>query len=151
MLINVYNSTSGNYIMTSRLIQLGSDHNYGKNFVLICWIGQPNECYITLFDKFEIQTTNIVDTISLYEAIACLKHAIKNQNAKEQNIFYNLFILKSANRYLDDMMYKLSYELLYQKCAQKIQKTWLESFYNPTKHICKKRLLKEFQELKRDA
>jgi hypothetical protein len=137
-------------------INLGDNHNYGKRFELVCWVsGQDIDSffsngYLTLFYKFELKEMQKVGCIDVHQGIQKLKDALIKHKKSNTYRFYHSLICTSVKRFLSKLLDDYSYYLLYEKAALKIQRIWLNKFYDPSDKVCQKRLLREFNGMNND-
>lgn len=89
-----------------------------------------------------IQTRNIKASdykLPVYEQVNHIKNAMKKCT--------NNYCISKAYLYLSEYLDKFSLFLLRQKSAKYIQNKWRLCINNPEYYLCKKRLLKEYNEL----
>ena len=133
-----------------QFVRLGCTHNYGQLHELVLWVSQKNNVttpYISLLYLFEIKECICIASIDIKTIIPYLKDAIKLYNVSMTSLMHKSYMLLCANRALDTLLCEHSMFQFQQKSATKIQKQWLELYYNPNKDICKFRLLRQFLEM----
>lgn len=131
-------------------IRLGCTHNYGQVHELVLWVSLNNDMvtpYISLLYLFEIKQCHPVSSLDIKTVITYLKDAINLYNVSMASLMHKSYMMLCANRALDTLLYEHSMFQLQLKSATKIQKYWLDLYYNPNKDICKSRLLRQFFEM----
>ena len=134
---------------TRTFIKLGDNHNYGKRFELVCWVsGQDvdgffSTGYLSLFYKFELQHMEMVGVMDVRQGIRKIKDALMKHKQSNAYRFYHSLICISVRKFLSGLLNDYSYYLLYEKAALKIQRVWLNKYYDPSDKVCQKRLLRE--------
>jgi hypothetical protein len=134
-------------------IRLKDNHNFGKRFELVCWVsgsdkdGLVTSDYLALLYKFELELKEHIGTIDFKDGVARIKRALIKHQQSTTYRFYHSYICISVKRFLAELLDDYSYNLLYNKSAQKIQKLWLTKYYDPNSEVCKKRLFREFNEM----
>jgi hypothetical protein len=99
--------------------------------------------YLSLFYKFELKEMQKVGFIDVRQVIVKIKEALFKHKQSNTYKFYHSLICISVKRFLTSLLDDYSYFLLYEKAALKIQRVWLNKFYDPSDKVCQKRLLRE--------
>jgi hypothetical protein len=137
-------------------IPLGSKHNYGTCYEMIMWINekvpQVEKPYFSLIYAFEFRHCKLSHSLCITDAIKQLKEAIKGFPSTLAN--YSLhrdYMMLSAKNCLEELLIEYSFHR-YRNCmAKKIQRNWLEQYYNPSREICKRIIMRQFEKLNEDT
>lgn len=134
-------------------IKLGDNHNYGKRLELICWVsghdmdGVKTSEYLALFYKFELKDMEIIGSIDVRQGIEKIKIGLSKHKNSNTYRFYHSFISTSVKTFLSQLLDDYSYYLMYDKAASRIQRVWLNRYYDPIYKVCQKRLLREYENM----
>jgi hypothetical protein len=138
-------------------IPLGSDHNYGKCYELVCWINDTSDCfdcsivnnpYLSLMYSFEFKDCKLSHKVDFCKAMSQLKVAIKLlPDTICNSSLHRDYMMISASRCLDEHLTEYSFSKYHECMVKKIQNKWLYHYYNPTSSICKRIKMRQFEKL----
>lgn len=134
-------------------IPLGSDHNFGSCYELVCWLHKPfdplDRPYFGLIYKFEFRMYGrYCGNIHIKDTILILKNAMKfyplTRNTKNM---YHAYMLLGARACLERLLVNYSMMMFQNYQAKIIQSKWLYHYYNPESPIWQRIKLRQLEEL----
>lgn len=143
-------------------IPLGSKHNYGSCYELVCWLKAPSsgDCkqsqavdspYIGLIYNFEMKMCLPCGSVDIKNAITQLKTAIKLFPSTVTNhTLHRDYMVVSAKLCLDQLLLDYSWWMFQVHKAQKIKDEWLWHYWTPASPICQRIRLRQFEELNQE-
>jgi hypothetical protein len=136
---------------------LGSKHNYGSCYELVCWLKEPSQSntvdspYIGLIYNFEMKMCIPCGNIDIKDAITQLKTAIKLFPSTVTNhSLHRDYMVVSAKVCLDQLLLEYSWWMFQVHKAQKIKDEWLWHYWTPISPICQRIRLRQFEELNQE-
>lgn len=97
----------------------------------------------TVFENRLMESDHVINDV---EYINILKYAMNNFLPHHETTMIN-FVKTIATQIMEDMCEREASSRGYNKATRKIQAHWLECMYNPSYALCRKRLMREFEEL----
>lgn len=136
---------------------LGSKHNYGSCYELVCWLKGPcdgktvDSPYIGLLYNFEMRMCKPCCDINIKDAIHQLKTAIKLFPSTIANhTLHRDYMVVSAKVCLDQLLTEYSWWMFQVHKAKKIKDAWIWHYWTPTSPICRRIRIRQFEELNQE-